>query len=83
VTTVDTDRTERGRRVFAEVMTFAPPDDSTPATKHGLIDFVFGEVWTRPGLSRRDRRFITLPCVAAADADEPLRDHVYAAAEQQ
>ena len=79
MTTVDTDRSERGRRAFAEVMTFSPPDDSTPATEHGLIDFVFGEVWTRPGLSRRDRRFITLPCVAAADAEEPLREHVYAA----
>ena len=44
-----------------------------------LIDFVFAEVWERPGLSRRDRRFVTLPCVAAADAEGPLRDHVYAA----
>jgi DNA-binding CsgD family transcriptional regulator/alkylhydroperoxidase/carboxymuconolactone decarboxylase family protein YurZ len=60
-------------------MTVAPPDDSSPATETGLIDFVFGEVWSRPGLSRRDRRFVTLPCVAAADAEGPLRDHVYAA----
>ena len=44
-----------------------------------MIDFVFAEVWERPGLSRRDRRFVTLPCVAAADAEAPLRDHVYAA----
>ena len=79
MTTVGADRSERGRRAFAEVMTFAAPEDSTPATEHGLIDFVFGEVWSRPTLSRRDRRFVTLPCVAAADAEEPLRDHVYAA----
>ena len=44
-----------------------------------LIDFVFAEVWERPGLTRRDRRFVTLACVAAADAEGPLRDHVYAA----
>ena len=49
-----------------------------PATPK-LLDFVFAEVWQRPGLSRRDRRFVTLPCVAAADAEGPLRDHVYAA----
>ena len=78
MTTVDTDRAERGRRVFADVMTFPPPEDAAPATTH-MLDFVFAEVWERPGLSRRDRRFITLPCVAAADAEAPLRDHVYAA----
>lgn len=72
------ERTQRGRREFAEVMTFPAPPDSTPATST-LIDFVFAEVWSRPALSRRDRRFVTLPCVAAADADAPLRDHVYAA----
>ncbi|MFV8049075.1 carboxymuconolactone decarboxylase family protein [Mycobacterium sp. 48b] len=71
-------RTERGRREFAEVMTFAPAEDQSPATAH-LIDFVFAEVWPRTALSRRDRRFVTLPCVAAADAEGPLRDHVYAA----
>jgi len=79
MTTVeDTDRTEHGRRVFADVMTFPPPEDAAPATTN-MLDFVFAEVWERPGLSRRDRRFITLPCVAAADAEIPLRDHVYAA----
>jgi len=78
MTTMDTDRTERGRRAFADVMTFPAPDDPTP-TAANMIDFVFAEVWDRPGLSRRDRRFVTLPCVAAADAEGPLRDHVYAA----
>ncbi len=71
-------RHQTGLRQFAEVMTFEPPDDDSPTTKN-LIDFVFAEVWQRPGLSRRDRRFITLACVAAADASGPLRDHVYAA----
>lgn len=69
---------ERGRQAFADVMTFPPPDASTP-TAASLLDFVFAEVWQRPGLTRRERRFITLPCVAAADAEGPLRDHVYAA----
>ena len=78
MTTMNTDRAERGRRAFADVMTFPAPDDSTPATA-SMLDFVFAEVWERPGLSRRDRRFVTLPCVAAADAEGPLRDHVYAA----
>lgn len=79
MTTTDLDRSERGRQQFAEVMTFAPPDDTSPAIAHGLIDFVFAEIWSRPVLSRRDRRFITLACVADADGQEPLEQHVYAA----
>src|ERR1700760_3869625 len=78
MTTIDTERSTRGKRAFADVMTFAAPEDDTPTTAT-LLDFVFAEVWERPGLSRRDRRFVTLPCVAAADAEGPLRDHVYAA----
>jgi 4-carboxymuconolactone decarboxylase len=74
-----TQRTALGRRTFAEVMTFEPPADGSPVVSHGLIDFVFAEIWARPGLSRRDRRFVTLACVAAADAEGPLIDHVYAA----
>lgn len=72
-------RTERGRREYAEVMTIAAADDSSPAISSGLIDFVFAEIWTRPGLTRRERRFITLSCVADADAEQPIVDHVYAA----
>ena len=63
---------------FADVMTFPAAQDDTPAAR-GLIDFVYGEIWSRPALSRRYRRFVTLACVAAADAEAPLRDHVYAA----
>lgn len=71
-------RRERGRRVFDEVMTAPAPQDDSPLTQ-GLLDFVFGEIWSRPVLSRRDRRFVTLACVAAADYEDDLRDHVYAA----
>jgi 4-carboxymuconolactone decarboxylase len=60
-------------------MTFDPPEDGSPTSTSGLIDFVFGEIWSRPVLSRRDRRFVTLACVGAAGAEQPLLDHVYAA----
>lgn len=73
------DRHVAGLRRYAEVMTVPAPDDDSPTASNGLIDFVFAEVWSRPGLSRRDRRFVTLACVAAADADGPLVEHVYAA----
>ncbi|ONH58737.1 carboxymuconolactone decarboxylase [Frankia sp. CcI49] len=65
-------------KIYREVMTREPAPAGTP---HEALtrDFVFGEVWSRPGLSRRDRRWVTLTCVAAADAPGPIDDHVYAA----
>lgn len=66
-----------GARAFAALMGVAAPEQTPVAAT--LLDFVFGQVWQRPGLSRRDRWFIALPCVAAADTEEQLREHVYAA----
>jgi len=66
------------RRTYREVMTVEPPPPSTPH-EQATLDFVFGQVWPRPGLSRRERRWVTLSCVAAADSPGPIEDHVYAA----
>ena len=59
----------------------AKPYDLAPSpwSEAGLLDFVFADVWNRPGLSRRDRRWVTLACVAAADTVGPIESHVYAA----
>jgi 4-carboxymuconolactone decarboxylase len=65
-------------QTYREVMTVEPPGAATPL-EVATRDFVFGQVWSRPGLSRRDRRWVTLTCVAAADAPGPIDDHVYAA----
>ncbi|MFB4299161.1 carboxymuconolactone decarboxylase family protein [Actinomadura sp. NTSP31] len=65
-------------RTYREVMTREAPAPATPL-EAATRDFVFGEVWRRPGLSRRDRRWVTLTCVGAADAPEPIDEHVYAA----
>jgi len=65
-------------QAYREVMTVDAPPATTPL-ELATREFVFGEVWRRPGLSRRDRRLVTLTCVAAADAPQPIEDHVYAA----
>ena len=44
-----------------------------------VADPVFGPVWARPGLSRRDRRFVTLTCVCASESVDHMNDHMYAA----
>ena len=73
------ERTETGRRRYREVMVSEPPPPITPYLDKGVVDSVFGELWDRPGLARRDRRWVTLACVAAAAVDEPIKQHVYAA----
>jgi 4-carboxymuconolactone decarboxylase len=73
------ERTETGRRRYREVMVSDAPPPLTPYLERGVVDAVFGELWDRPGLSRRDRRFITLACVAAAAVEVPVEQHVYAA----
>jgi len=72
-------RTEAGRAKYQEVMVHEAPPPVSPFTADGVVDSVFGELWGRPGLARRDRRWITLACVAAATVDEPIQTHVYAA----
>ena len=62
------------REVMAtEALTPTSPFEAT------TLDFVFGQVWARPGISRKQRRLVTLTCVCAADATGPIDDHMYAA----
>lgn len=71
----DTPETQTMARVLPD---HEPPTTTTPFGR-ASHDFLYGEVWSRPGLSRRDRRWVTLTCVAAADAPQPIEDHVHAA----
>ena len=40
---------------------------------------MFGHLWRRPGLTRRERRLITVPCVGVSDAIGPIWSHVTSA----
>ena len=64
--------------VFRDVMTVDPPED-LPAEQWRAMERSFGELWPAPGLGRRDRRLVTITCLAFAITAEPLRAHVYAA----
>ena len=73
------DRVRAARAKYEEVMTWLGPEPVKPYYDGGVVGFVFGEMWPRPGLSRRDRRWITLACVAAMGAIIPIQTHIYAA----
>lgn len=69
---------ERAVETWRAVMGFdAPP--AADAFTEMTTDHVFGRVWTRPGLSTRDRRLITLTAIAMAGQSGPLAFHVGAA----
>ena len=64
-------------------MAKTPPSanrDKVRKTVPKLIDLtekvLFGDVWERPGLSKRDRSLITVAALVAMNRTEQLRGHV-------
>ncbi len=72
-------RIRNGEASFIGINCVPGAPQHTPYSRAGIVHFVFGEVWQRPGLSMRDRRFITLACVGCDDSQIPVRSHVYSA----
>ena len=68
-----------GAAGFLSVMTMPGPPPVAPYYTGGILNFVFGEMWMRPGLDERARRWITLVGVGASSTDIPIRSHVHAA----
>jgi 4-carboxymuconolactone decarboxylase len=72
-------RIAEGTANFTAVMIFPPPPPVTPYFGGGILNFVFGEMWMRPGLDQRARRWVTLVGVADSSSSTPIRTHTYAA----
>ena len=73
------DKRQRGIAKFAEVMGFTPPDTPGDVFLDATIEHLFADVWTRPGLSVRERRLITLTIRMCLGNEMPLRLHLGAA----
>lgn len=72
-------RRQQGHDWYEFVMRTPAPPPMAPFLANGILDFVFSEMWSRPGLDIRSRRWITLACVCAADTVTPIESHIYAA----
>jgi 4-carboxymuconolactone decarboxylase len=72
-------RVAEGSANFKAAMIFPAPPPVTPYFGVGIVNFVFGEMWGRPGLDQRARRWVTLVGVADSSASTPIRTHTYAA----
>ena len=66
------DRLLTGEQSFRDIncIPFAPIRDN-PYSGAGILNFVFGEMWLRPGLGMKERRLVTVACVAFQDAPYP------------
>ncbi len=82
----DAERAARGMRVRREVLGDAHVDravaNTTPVTadfQDFITRYAWGEVWSRPGLSRAERSMITLTALVVLRQDEELAMHLRAA----
>ena len=78
---VDDERYERGRTRFLEVH-----DEKALAAVEGLGDvgrailgFIYGDIYTRPGLSVRDREFAAVVSLVSLGRSSQLPQHLRAA----
>ena len=82
----DEERTGQGMRVRREVLgdehvdrAVAGTTDFTAPFQDLITRYAWGEIWTRPGLSRAERSMITLTALAVLRQDDELAMHVRAA----
>jgi 4-carboxymuconolactone decarboxylase len=72
-------RLEEGRDSFQHNMKFGGPPPQTAYFEGGILNFVFGEMWNRPALDQRARRWLTLVGVGNSSSSTPIRSHVWSA----
>ncbi|MDF0541354.1 carboxymuconolactone decarboxylase family protein [Sphingobium sp. H39-3-25] len=72
-------RHAEGAESFQRNMLFDGPPPQTAYFEGGILNFVFGEMWSRPGLDQRARRWLTLVGVGNSSAHIPIRSHVWSA----
>ena len=74
----DDARRSRAKAMFEEVNGFPAPDPPD-FFQETTLDHIFGDVWTRPGLTRKERRLITLTTIAMTGAATAMEVHVRSA----
>ena len=69
---------ERALEAYEQVTTL-PASHGVDAFQDTTIEAVFGRVWTRPGLTRKERRWITLSVAAMTGSPVAVESHLRAA----
>ena len=77
------DRRAKGRAWFERVMGMPAPTIASDPFYDATLDHLFAEVWSRPGLSVRDRRLVTLTLLIQLGNENALRIHLGATMRQR
>ena len=79
----ESQRFERGMAVRKEVLgadyveaSMRGADDFTREMQQLVTEYAWGEIWSRPGLARRDRSLLNLGMITALNRPHELRLHV-------
>jgi 4-carboxymuconolactone decarboxylase len=75
-------RDEPGLTMFELVNTVTPAEPKN-VYRQAALDLIFGQVWTRPGLTRRQRRWVSLAAAGMRGAAIGITAHVYGALNSQ
>jgi 4-carboxymuconolactone decarboxylase len=82
----DEERSEQGMRVRREVLGDAHVDRAAASTteftapfQDWITRYAWGEIWSRPGLTRPERSIVVLTVLAALQHEDELHMHVKAA----
>jgi alkylhydroperoxidase/carboxymuconolactone decarboxylase family protein YurZ len=71
---------DRGAEMYEKILGKPAPPVAPEAPLIGVRELgrshLFAEVWSRPGLSIRDRRLVTLALLASQGRTDQLRDHL-------
>ena len=70
------ERWNRGAETFTEVTGLPAPSRGDDYVADVVIDHVFAELWTRPGLTRKERRWISITCACMAGAPVAMEMHL-------
>jgi len=70
----------KAEQIWLDVMGWDAPPATDPYTE-ATTNTVFGGLWSRDGLARRDRRLTTLTVLATRGLHDPLVVHMTAAVE--
>ena len=73
------ERWDRGAAKFTEVVGRPAPRRGDDYMADVVIDQVFAEIWTRPGLTRKERRWIAITCACMTGAPLAMQTHLGAA----
>jgi 4-carboxymuconolactone decarboxylase len=66
----------RGAQAFSEVTGLPAPKRGDDYVADVVIDQVFAELWTRPGLTRKERRWISITCACMTGAPVAMEMHL-------